>query len=297
VDDVTVNADGNERIVEAVVRSLDWVSHDTFLMSASWNDQDPADRASGVRPGQFFLLRAWEDEPLLSRPMSVFDEQRIEPLPGDQRRTTIEVSFLCTVRGRGTEILSRLPVGAPIRLIGPLGNGWPLDVLTASRRIALVGGGCGVAPLYPVARWLAERSRDVEVDGFLGFRGEPYAGICDRYRAVVSELIVTLEPDPQSSSTSLASAIPSAEVVNGRVTDVFDPAGYDFVLACGPRAMLAEISRRCIRQGVSVYVSLEERMACGVGACLGCAVNTIDGVKHVCKDGPVFRGDQVVWNG
>ena len=297
MDDVTVTSDGSERIVEAAVCALDWVSDDTFVMRVEWSEPESAARATGARPGQFFLLRAWEDEPLLSRPMSVFEWERTQLPSGSEVGISTEAAFLCTVRGRGTELLSRLPVGAPIRLIGPLGNGWPLAALAGSRRIALVGGGCGVAPLYPAAQWLAEHLQDAEVDAFLGFRGEPYAGLCSRYRAVTSGLTVTLEPDPPLSPAPLASAVVGVKAVSGRVTDVFDPAGYDTVLACGPRAMLAEISRRCSRQGVSAYVSLEERMACGVGACLGCAVNTIDGVKHVCKDGPVFRGDQVIWNG
>ena len=121
--DVTVTADGSERIVEAAVCALDWVSDDTFVMRVEWSEPESTARESGARPGQFFLLRAWEDEPLLSRPMSVFEWKRAQSPSRSEVGISTEAAFLCTVRGRGTELLSRLPVGAPIRLIGPLGNG------------------------------------------------------------------------------------------------------------------------------------------------------------------------------
>lgn len=262
-------------------------------MCVSWCEAEPA-AAPAVRAGQFFMVRGWEDEPLLFRPMSVFDWRRVGPASGEPSPTAIEAEFLCAVRGRGTELLGQLPPGAPILLVGPLGNGWPLEAVTGGCRVALVGGGCGAAPLYLAAQRLAVRPAGVvEIDAYLGFRGVPYGDVCDRIAAAVSRLIVTSE-SPDGSWRAMGRA---AETIPGRITDAFDPAGYDTVLACGPRPMLAEIGRRCRRQGTTVFVSLEERMACGVGACLGCAVKTRSGMKHVCKDGPIFRGDEVIWDG
>jgi len=277
-----------QQILLAEVQLTNWVSGDAFLMSVTWREEDPAERSGDVRAGQFFMLRAWDDEPLLSRPMSVFDWHRT----GAAQTSAIETEFLCAVRGRGTALLSRLSVGAPIRLVGPFGNGWPLESMAACSRVAVVGGGCGVAPLFLAAKRLAKTgSKDgPRIDAFLGFRGIPYSAVCNRYADVVSKVIVSSETGASASESQRGS------VVAGRITDAFDPHGYDMVLACGPRAMLIEIDRRCRQRGVPVLVSLEERMACGIGACLGCAVRTARGVKHVCKDGPVFRSDEVIWD-
>ncbi len=276
--------DPKQRIMVGAVRSIAWVSEEAFVMvvEAEAPEEDPG-RPLDCRAGQFFMVRGWEEEPLLWRPMSVFDWRRVEI----ERRPAIEVEFLCVVRGRGTATLSRLPAAAQIRLIGPLGNGWPLDAISDGTRVAAVGGGCGAAPLYLAAKHLA----GIDVDVFLGFRGTPYQGIADRYAAVASRVVVT------SETRASAEAGQSENSFVGRVTDTFDPNGYDIVLACGPRAMLAAIHRQCQQADVPLLVSLEERMACGVGACLGCAVKTKGGVKHVCKDGPVFRGDEVIWDG
>ncbi len=210
-------------------------------------------------PGQFYMVRAWDRDPLLSRPLSVFD------LDGDG------ISFLYAVRGRGTELLSRLSPGDAVGLVGPLGNGWPqLD-----GRIALVGGGLGIAPLYYAAKTFGG------TDAYLGFADAPY--LMDEFARVAARVAV-------SSETGTGG-------IRGRVTEIFRPDGYDACYACGPLPMLAALARDCRRAGVPLYVSLEERMACGVGACLGCAVRTVHGYARVCRDGPVFPASEVVWNG
>lgn len=210
-------------------------------------------------PAQFFMLRAWGQDPLLSRPLSVFDI--------DERG----VSFLYAVRGRGTELLSRRSPGDAIVLTGPLGNGWE----RRAGRVALIGGGIGIAPLY----YTAKVFRDTDV--YLGFANAPY--LADEFRRVSSRVRIASES--------------GAGGAKGLVTGIFDPSGYAACYACGPRPMLATLDQICRRAGVPLFVSLEERMACGVGACLGCAVKTIHGYARVCRDGPVFRSSEVVWDG
>lgn len=209
-------------------------------------------------PGQFYMLRAWGLDPLLARPMSVFD------------RTNEAISFLYQVRGRGTALLSRLTPGDEMALLGPLGNGWE----RGGKRIALVGGGCGIAPLYYTAKVFGD------VDVYLGFRDQPFW--VDAFEAVSARVVVSSESGQGG--------------VRGLVTEVFRAEGYDVCYACGPREMLNVLARRCKKAGVPLWVSLEERMACGIGACLGCAVRTTGGIRRVCKDGPVFRAEEVVWD-
>lgn len=212
-----------------------------------------------ARPAQFYMLRAWHLDPLLSRPMNVFE------------RTEERISFLYEVRGRGTELLSRLKPGGELSLFGPLGNGWE----KVSGRIALLGGGCGIAPLLYTAK------RFGEADLFLGFRDQPF--LVEAFKTAGARVVISSESGKGGRM--------------GVVTDGFDPEPYDACYACGPFAMLKALAQRCNMAGVPLFVSLEERMACGIGACLGCAVRTRNGVRRVCRDGPVFRAEEVIWDG
>lgn len=211
-----------------------------------------------ARPGQFYMVRAWELDPPLSRPFSVFDLSRDG------------ISFLYAVRGRGTRLLSQLSSGDELTLFGPLGNAWE----RADGRVALVGGGLGIAPLYFTAKAFGE------VDVYLGFRGRPY--LVEEFRQVAARLHVASESGEGGKK--------------GFVTDVFSPQGYSACYACGPLDMLKAVAKKCREVGVPLYVSLEERMACGLGACLGCTVFTVRGPKRVCRDGPVFRAEEVLWD-
>jgi len=210
-------------------------------------------------PGQFYMLRAWELDPPLFRPMSVFD---LGPSA---------ISFLYAVRGRGTRLLSRLSPGDGLTLLGPLGNGWP----RAEGRVALVGGGMGIAPLLFTAKAFGG------VDVYLGFRGRPY--LLEEFRNVAAHIRVASES--------------GGGWEKGPVTKLFSPRGYAACYACGPSALLKALSEKCQKEGVPLFVSLEERMACGLGACLGCTIPTVQGPKRVCQDGPVFCAEEVLWDG
>lgn len=208
-------------------------------------------------PGQFFLLRAWGLHPPLSRPMSVFDLS-----PGS-------LSFAYAVRGEGTRLLSRLRPGDIVQVLGPLGKGWS----RAEGKVALVGGGMGLAPLLFTAKVFG---RPLHI--FLGFKGEPF--LVEAFLPFGEVYVATEKP-----------GYPGAFL--GLVTEAFDPRGYTAVYACGPRPMLEALYEKCRAAGVPLHVSLEERLACGIGACFGCTIFTKRGPVRLCREGPVFRADEV----
>lgn len=230
----------------AIVLENRQLSRDFFLLRAA--------QANTARMGQFYMVRAWEHYPVLSRPISVFDAD------------SNEISLLYKVVGEGTALLAKLRPEEPVVLEGPYGNGFP----TVAGRIALVGGGVGIAPLYLAAKTLRAASAANRLDLFLGFSDtallqEQYAAVCDR---------LTVD-------------------VGGLITERVDPAGYDHIFTCGPDAMMRALHRRCAAAGTPLYVSLENRMACGLGACLVCSCKTTGGNRKVCLDGPVFDAGTV----
>ncbi|MCI8912881.1 MAG: dihydroorotate dehydrogenase electron transfer subunit [Lawsonibacter sp.] len=209
-----------------------------------------------AKMGQFYMLRAWDTYPVLSRPISVFDSDG----------TT--VSFLYKVVGQGTEIFQNLQPGGEIKIDGPHGNGFP-DV---QGKIALVGGGVGIAPLYLTAKELKKAHPDSTVDVFLGFSGQPM--LVEEYEKSADSVTVN---------------------VGGFVTDDIDPTQYDVIMTCGPEVMMRVLYQKCVdsEAKAKVYVSMENRMACGIGACLVCTCKTKSGNKRACKDGPVMEGWEV----
>ena len=204
-----------------------------------------------ARMGQFYMLRAWDRYPLLSRPISIFDI--------DEEG----IYFLYKVVGEGTEIISKLSKGDSINLQGPYGNGFE----KVEGRVALVGGGVGIAPLYMVAKNIKN------CDIYLGFRNEKI--LEDKFSEVAKKLY-----------TSVGDVF---------ITDIINVEDYDYVLTCGPTPMMKKIVKDCADKGTKSIVSLENKMACGVGACLVCTCKTNNGNKKTCKDGPVFYGEDVIF--
>ncbi|MFZ7132358.1 MAG: dihydroorotate dehydrogenase electron transfer subunit [Eubacteriales bacterium] len=207
--------------------------------------------------GQFFMLRAWEDTPLLSRPISIFDYK------------DHVVVFLLQVVGKGTKILSKLKSGDEITLLGPYGNGFPY---LQEKEIIIIGGGIGTAPLYYCARELYSRNPKRMIHIYLGFRTENK--IIDLFR----------------------NAFPHVNIdVGGIITDHVDLDEGSVIFTCGPERMMKKVCDISKQKNKKVYASIERKMACGVGACLGCTCNTRNGNKRVCKDGPVFLGEDIIY--
>ncbi|MDR1596430.1 MAG: dihydroorotate dehydrogenase electron transfer subunit [Treponema sp.] len=251
----------------AKVLSNRQLSPDFYLLEAEFSAGDTAvgDKAGGgasgsvtaIRAGQFCMLRSWDSVLVLSRPISVFDAQ------GDR------VSFLYKTVGRGTAIFSRLKPCDSITVQGPMGKGFP----DRAGRIAMVGGGAGIAPLYLAAKQRrGAQAPGSRVDLYLGFSGTAF--LTEEYRNLSDRLIVN---------------------VGGLITDEIDPALYDSIFTCGPEIMMRVLWKKCKSAGAGdrLFVSLESRMACGVGACYGCSRKTVNGNKKVCRDGPVFPAAEV----
>lgn len=215
-----------------------------------------------AKPGQFYLLRAWDIEPILSRPISVHDVE------GDK------ISFLYSVIGRGTEILSSLQAGDELKLTGPLGNGFPVEKLKG--KIALVAGGIGIAPMLYLAKQLNKETTDL----YAGFR--KYSKIVDNVDKYVNNLFLSTESGDKGHK--------------GYVTDILKVEDYDVVVCCGPEIMMSKVIKMCEEKNVTSYVSMENRMACGIGACLVCTCKTKNGRKRTCNEGPVFLGEELIIN-
>lgn len=232
-----------------------------MLLTARWDETTPAPAC-----GQFYMLRAWkaEEAPLLSRPISVhrFDREKKE------------ISFLYEVRGTGTQKLAALRPGDTVALTGPSGRGFPVDG-TLGGAVALVGGGIGTAPLLLLCKELCRAG--VRPDLYVGFRDASYG----------MESFV-----PWCHTIHLATDSGS-EGHHGLVTDLLDVRNYDIVLTCGPMVMMRGVAKLCADAGVPCLASLEKKMACGLGACLGCTCHTKIGPVTVCKDGPVFNAQEV----
>ncbi|KHD38751.1 diguanylate cyclase [Clostridium acetobutylicum] len=215
-----------------------------------------------VRPGQFYLLRAWDIEPTLSRPISIYDAD-------DEK-----ISFLYSVVGKGTEILSKLKSGDEIKITGPLGNGF--NVKRISGKVAIVCGGIGVAPMV----YLVKNLKNCNIDFYAGFK--TVSKTVDNVEKYVKELKLSTEDGSIGHK--------------GYVTDNFKPEEYDYVLCCGPEIMMYKVVKMCEQKNVPVYISMEKKMACGIGACLVCTCKTKGGRRRACKEGPVFLGSELILN-
>jgi len=223
--------------------------------------------AGGAKPGQFVMVYVDKGEHLLPRPISLHNVDK----------TKGNISLAYVIAGAGTKVMSRWPVGHTVRVLGPLGNGFDLENLHAGERVALVGGGFGVAPLYYLARELNKMG--VWMDVYLGFRKE------------LPQLIKCFET--LADNLAIATEDGSGRY-NGYVTDLLpqNPA-YTSILSCGPAPMLKALSQYANAKGISCQVSVEERMACGIGACKGCVVKTMVGYRLCCLNGPVFDSKEV----
>ncbi|MDD2498999.1 MAG: dihydroorotate dehydrogenase electron transfer subunit [Desulfitobacteriaceae bacterium] len=228
-------------------------------------------------PGQFLHVRVNTGTyPLLRRPLSLHE---IDSKHGS-------VSLLYQVRGAGTELLSQKTAGEKIDVMGPLGKGFNLDF--SGEEAVLVGGGIGIAPLYPLAGGLISSGKSVTV--LIGSRSVESVLAVDKFSAIGCRVRVSTND--------------GTEGLKGYVTELFEDylmkTDVDYVYACGPGPMLAEIEKSCAKRQIPGQVSLEEYMGCGVGACLSCACEKegTDEKKYlkVCTDGPVFTMGEVKLN-
>jgi dihydroorotate dehydrogenase electron transfer subunit len=225
------------------------------------------------QPGQFVHLKVSEGiDPLLRRPISISSIDR------ERKQFTI----IYRAQGRGTALLSQKRTGDIVDVIGPLGNGFLLEETNLNETALLVGGGLGIPPLYELSRQLVSEGR--KVVHVLGFSSKDVVFYEDKFIKLGTTYIATVDGSYSSK---------------GFVTDVIENEriSFDTLYACGPIPMLKALEDRFTDK--KVFISMEERMCCGIGACYACVCKTKanqDEVsyKKVCSDGPVFRAGEVI---
>ena len=229
-----------------------------------------------AKPGHFIEIRVSKNtEPFLRRPISIHNM--------DKEKGILE--FIFQVKGEGTKILSEKNIGETIDIIGPLGNG--TFEYENYQNIAIIGGGIGVFPLYELAKSAKKNNRNVNI--YLGFRSKDFVLLEDEFKSVSDNFILTTD-DGSYSQKGFAINFLEKDIDSGKI---------DSIYACGPLPMLKAVRKLAIDKNIPCQISLEERMGCGLGVCLGCAVKTAKSPKeapeywHVCKGGPVFEAKDV----
>lgn len=235
--------------------------------------------AKATLPGQFIHMKIPNDESLLlRRPISVCDV----------RDDDIEIIYQVT--GKGTDAMSQCLVGSKIDVLGPLGQGFYLP--DGAKKLWLIGGGIGLAPLYLAAK----KWNNIDVKCFTGFRSK-----CFSYKIKDFDDICSLGIETATDDGSLGHHC----FVTQLVTEALSNDIPDIIMSCGPLPMLKAVKKIAADNDISCQLSLEERMGCGMGACLTCSctaknddVDDVDWIyKRVCADGPVFDAEEVNLNG
>jgi len=243
--------------------------------------------ARNAVPGQFVhVLCGTSNDPLLRRPFSIHDA---DPDSG-------QVALLYEIRGRGTALLAEKSPGETLDVLGPLGNGFSLPD-TGDRPVWLVGGGMGAAPLYFLARRIADTAGSECMTFNMGARTADMHICLDGFRCFCPG-------DPESrywistDDGSLGDRCFATDLLTRRIENM-DTGSAPVIYACGPDAMLRVVARIANEHSLECQVSLEAKMACGVGACMGCVVKIRDGGGYeyvrVCREGPVFDAREVIW--
>ncbi|MCM1377152.1 MAG: dihydroorotate dehydrogenase electron transfer subunit [Clostridium sp.] len=238
----------------------------------TWRMQLQGDVSHINTPGQFVNISV--PGKFLRRPISIADWNMADD----------SLLLLYDVVGAGTEIMSEMKSGERLDVLCPLGNGF--DTSVELHRPILLGGGIGCAPMLGLARELKEKGKEPTVA--LGFNTR-------------ADVILREELEALGIAFHVATA-DGSEGVQGFVTDLYqelsekrEPIGelpFDYFYACGPNPMLKAV---CQKLDIPGEVSLDERMGCGFGACMGCTIKTVDGPKRTCKEGPVFKTEKLIW--
>ncbi|MCR4740250.1 MAG: dihydroorotate dehydrogenase electron transfer subunit [Lachnospiraceae bacterium] len=249
----------------AKILSQEMLAENIYSM---WIETDISGEAA---PGRFISVYTKDRSKLLPRPVSICDAK-----PGKLR-------IVYRIQGEGTREFSTYREGDDINILGPLGNGFPLECSDEGKRILLIGGGIGIPPLL----FLAKRLKGKETVIAAGYRDKSL--FLDRELAENGKMLVATEDGSIGTKGTVIDAIRAYGV------------RADIIYSCGPLPMLRAVKEYAVSEGIKAYVSMEERMACSVGACLGCVCGTVETDDHskvknrrVCKDGPVFDASEVI---
>ena len=234
--------------------------------------------AASIEPGQFVHMKVPGMEAhILRRPFGVY--------AADAEAGTVDMMY--QVLGFGTEHMTELAVGDAVEMIGPIGRGWQPP--EGCKRALIVAGGVGSVPLYPLAEELT--AAGVATDAILGASTIDALVARERYGAVLG-----CEPACSTDDGTYGRAgFCTPLVEEALAAAAAEGAPYDYVACCGPEPLMKIVAGMADAAGVFCEVSMERRMACGVGACLSCVVDTTAGKRRACVDGPVFCASEVVW--
>lgn len=229
-----------------------------------------------AKPGNFIEIRVNDDiEPFLRRPISIHNM--------DKEKGILE--FIFQEKGKGTKILSAKREGELVDIVGPLGYG--TFKYSNYENLAIIGGGIGIFPLYELAK--CAKSEGKSVNTYLGFRNKVLVVLEDEFKNTSNNLVITTD-DGSYANKGFAIEFLKKDIEDGKI---------DCIYACGPLPMLKAVRELALEKDIPCQISLEEKMACGLGVCLGCAVKTAESPKdapeywHVCKAGPVFEAKNV----
>lgn len=252
------------------VLSNTWLNDEVFTLTLK-----RPEAMGPIEPSQFFNLKS-SDIPYLRRPISIsrFDQETFD--------------FTIIVKGEGTRRFGQLKPGDLMDVQGPLGNTYTID--EDLKKVLIVGGGIGVPPQAVLAEAVKART-NAHITVHLGFRAAPY--LVERFDGVADVFRVASESglgDYKGYVTDL-------------VADALETEAFDQVFVCGPHILIEKVAKLCLAKDVPVQLLMEERMACGIGACMVCTCKVKDDTmpegywhKRVCKDGPVFLGTEVIFD-
>ncbi len=258
------------RILNEKVESLQKLSECIYKMNI--NSEYIAGKA---KPGQFVNIKCCDGiNALLRRPISICNV--------DKNKKSIDIVF--QIKGIGTEYLSQKNPGDKVDLIGPLGN--PFTILEEYKNIAVVGGGIGVFPLL----YLLNEIKGARKSAFLGFRNKNFVVLNDEFKKACDKLVISTDDGSQGYNGLITEPL-EEELKNNK---------FDIIYTCGPTPMIKKVVDIANKNEIKCQVSLEQRMGCGIGACLVCACKTKSDdewkYSHVCKDGPVFWSSEVIFD-
>ncbi len=249
-----------------------------------------------IRPGQFLNIYLRDESRLLPRPISICEIKRDT------------VTLVYGIVGKGTEEMSLYLPGEQLKISSPNGNGFLLDDFfnfckyeeNQIKDVVLVGGGIGVPPLVELAKYL-RKNLDIKITGVIGFKDEPF--LVEELKAYCDRVFIATESGSIGYKGNILRLIQEIKLQG------------QYYFACGPEKMLKHLTEYCMGKdgGIPIQVSMEERMGCGYGACVGCtcqvkasmkdrvtfsheALGVDVALKKVCKDGPVFMGKEVIWH-
>ena len=277
---------------QAIVLSQDELAAGIFDLRLS-----APEIAAEAHAGQFVNVYCADKSRLLPRPISLAG---IDPEGG-------EIRLVYRVSGAGTEEFSRLSAGSRTELLGPLGNGFPTEEALRAKQVFLIGGGIGIPPLLQTAAELkkaaakAETADGMTVTAVLGYR-DSHTFLAQEFAEVCGRVLIASEDGSVGTRGTVLDALREAgEIPVSKSEEKADPVPARVWFACGPTPMLRALKASAGENDIPCWLSLEERMACGVGACLACVCKTAEIDEHsqvknrrVCKDGPVFRAEEIV---